>query len=143
MCLTNAARRRNGKFEVIYKIYHKIIDRLPSTYPRAALVVHRDVKELREYYFASEDITENDVEYLPEAFCDGLTYTIHIPLTLYTCPIEEIAWYYLHEIGHLYALSRYGENNPKWSGSDIAEKYADKFAYRWLNKIQREGIIKP
>ena len=40
----------------------------------------------------------------------------------------------LHEIGHLYFRNRYGV--------DSDELYANKFAYRWIKRLIKQGVIK-
>ena len=131
--------RRLGR---VYSAYHKIIERLPATYPRAALVVHINLEELCNYYLDSEGVEEEEEEYLPFAFCDGNTYTVHVPLTLNEETLSDIAWYCLHEIGHLYAHHRYGESDSRWDHHATAERYANRFAGRWLKKLKEEGLFR-
>lgn len=124
----------------IYKIFHKIIDRLPSTFPRAALVVHANLEELQQYYMDYEG--EEPKEDLPFAFCDGNSFTVHGHLTMNEEPTRDIAWYFLHELGHLYALNRYGTNDKRWKHHETAERYANRFANRWIRKIKKEGWLR-
>lgn len=125
----------------IYKIYNKVFKRLPKTYPKAGLVVHTNLEELQKYYIDSEGKAYGD-ESLPFAFCDANTNTIHVHLTISDEPIASIAWYYLHEIGHLYAYQRYGIEDRKWQDYTTAEKYANEFAGRWVRKMKKEGRLK-
>lgn len=129
----------------IKKIYKSIIDRLPSTYPCAELVIHNSVRKLREYYTKTEGKESGDP---PCAFCDVDNNTIHVPLDLnyisyskknVPCQFAEII---LHEIGHLYAHGRYGIKDLRWKDYVTAERYADRFACRWLRRLKKEGFFK-
>lgn len=123
----------------IRKIYNSILKRLPSTYPHAELIVHENLYELRKKYWwgnkASIDPTD---DYEPLAFCDGNKNTIHVPLNLSKEPPKQMSWYILHEIGHLYALNKYGWKDKRWNGNLIAEDYANQFADRWLKRLKAE-----
>lgn len=124
----------------IYNIFSKIIDRLPKTFPKVALVVHTNLEELQKYYMDTTEYDQN--EHMPFAFCDGDTYTIHVHLTMDDEKESDIAWYFLHELGHLYAHHKYGYEDKRWEDYKTAEKYADKFANRWVKKLKYERRIR-
>ena len=117
------------------------MERLPLTYPRAFLVVHMDLDELRRYYWEPEpDPGPADDD--PLAMCNGEDNTIHVPFTLNSESTSDIVELIMHEIGHLYALQKYGFESLEWKEEDTAERYANKFAARWLNRLKKEGWIK-
>jgi hypothetical protein len=121
----------------VYKIYHKIISRLPTTFPNTALVMHTNLEELQKYYTDIEG--EEPKEDLPFVFCKGDTYTVHVHLEITDEQTQEIILYLLHELGHLYAHFRYGEDDERWSDYRKSERYANQFASRWARKINKEG----
>ena len=123
----------------IDKVYQAVLDRLPSNYPQADLVVHQTITELRECFNDCDGDEEGDPPY---AFCDSDDYTIHVSYAFYNENIQSMSWYFLHEIGHLYALERYGKDDPRWKDFDLAEKYADSFADRWVKKLKEEDWFK-
>lgn len=135
---------RSESIDKIYRIFNKIVNRLPQTFPRVALVVHTSVEDLQQYYIHNYNITEDEElpEELPFAFCDGNTYTVHVHLTMNEEKLQDITWYFLHELGHLYAHSRYGDEDPRWADFQTAEAYANRFANRWLRKLQDEGRVR-
>ena len=118
----------------ILKVYQLLTERLPATYPHAILVVHPSMRKLRECYGKSE----SEDGYPPWAFCDSDDNTIHVSATFNDETTQLISWYFLHEIGHLYALQRYGDQDEKWKNSKISERYANSFADRWSRKLQKE-----
>jgi hypothetical protein len=122
----------------VRKAYDSLIQRLPSTYPHATLIVQSLAELHKAYCRGPEERDTSTTE--PLAFCNGGTNTIHIPLELGAEPLQKILWYMLHEIGHLYALGRYGCRDQRWNSSDIAEKYADRFADRWTHRLEAEGF---
>lgn len=119
----------------ILKIYQSLIDRLPSSYPCADLVIHSSVRKLRECYRKSE----GDDGDPPYAFCDSNDNTIHVSAAFDAETIRSVAWYFLHEIGHLYALQRYGDQDKRWKDTKISERYANAFADRWTKRLEKEG----
>lgn len=129
-----------SNIDKIYRIYSKIINRLPATFPRTALVVHMNLKELQQYYIDTEG--EEPPDKLPFAFCDMNTFTVHVHLTMTEESIQDIAYYFLHEIGHLYALHRYGPDDDRWDDYKTAEAFANRFARRWLNRMKQEGRLR-
>lgn len=138
-------RKKTTNSRKMYKIYTKLIERLPSTYPRATLVVHINQAELIKYYWGTdgaEDPEDLERENPVQAFCDCTDNTIHVPYTLIKEDSESIVWYFLHEFGHLYAVQHYGENNPRWANFKLSEQYANRFAGRWMHKLKREGWFK-
>ena len=118
----------------IRRAYDSLIQRLPSTYPHAILIVHKSLHDLRQKYWRGLTENRNAADYEPLAFCDGEKNTIHVPLNLAQKTYQQILWYILHEVGHLYALEKYGWRDVKWNGSKAAEKYADRFADRWTDR---------
>ena len=127
----------------IRKVYKALLDRLPTTYPQARLVVHSSTQKLREYYTKTEGKESGDP---PCAYCDVEGWTIHVPVDLDfsfrgTMP-RRFAEIMLHEIGHLYVHQKYGEEDPRWDDHETAEKYADRFAARWIKRIDKEDFFK-
>ena len=137
-------RKKTRNSRRMYQVYTKLLKRIPSTYPRPTLVVHVNLFELVRYYWDSEGraVESGDPGHPPFAFCDGEDNTIHISYTLIKESNNTIIWYFLHELGHLYALHKYGESNSKWNNYKIGENYANSFANRWTRKLKKEGWIK-
>ena len=137
-------RKKTTNSRKMYKIYTKLIKRLPSTYPRATLVVHVNLTELIGYYWDSEgeELDRGDPGHPPFAFCDGEDNTIHVSYTLIKESTSQIVWYFLHELGHLYALQHYGDKDNRWKNYKISERYANRFANRWISKLKEEGWLK-
>ena len=131
---------RTENIDKIYRIFNKIMNRLPATFPRVALVVHTNLEDLQKYYTDTQG--EEPEEDLPFAFCDGETYTVHVHLTMNDETLSDITWYFLHELGHLYAHCRYGEHDRRWTDYRTAESYANRFANRWVKKLKEEGKIR-
>ena len=123
----------------ILKLYNEVSARLPATYPRATLVIHPSITSLRECY--SKLMSEDDGN-PPYAFCDGEDLSIHVSSAFYNENITSMIWYFLHEIGHLLALQKFGENDPRWEDYKKSEKYANDFADRWVKKIKKEQWFK-
>lgn len=143
------AEMHSKKLRIIHKItrmFGRVKRRLPSTYPQPYLVIHMSGDELQRYYYDCEGGENDPFEegdrnypaYAPYAFCDGNCTTVHMHAEM-TDSSKEIARVILHEIGHLYALQRYGEKDERWSKPSAAEPYADRFAYRWLQRLSDEG----
>ena len=128
----------------ISRVFSRIIRRLPSTYPKALLVVHSSLKKLESYYWETGGtaLDPGDPGHPPFAYCDGEDYSIHVASILNKESARQISWYLLHEIGHLQALRRYGEYDPRWEDYKQAERYANRFANRWCNKLKEEGFFK-
>jgi Zn-dependent peptidase ImmA (M78 family) len=122
---------------IISNLYEKILNRFPSTYVKFPLILHETIENLQDYYFLSMGIKKRSSP--PYAFCDGDTKTIHLASDIISK--EEVAYYLLHEYGHLHALKKYGKKHKFWKNNILAEEYADNFAYRWLKKIKEEKII--
>lgn len=124
----------------ICKIYKDLLSRLPSTYPKPSLVVHSNLTMLNESFKdCGPQCLEDDIS--PVAYCDPEDYTVHVADSIRKCPVEQMVFYYLHEIGHLYALKRYGEIDPRWDDDDLCEQYADRFALRWVSRLKKERWI--
>lgn len=125
----------------LIQTFRRIQRRLPSTYPHAALVIHMNEDELQKYYYCveGEDPTENYPAHHPYAFCYGDAITVHMHAGMYEETQRQLAWYMLHELGHLYALQRYGEKDPRWKDPNVAEPYANTFATRWARRLANEG----
>jgi predicted SprT family Zn-dependent metalloprotease len=126
----------------LIQTFRRIQRRLPSTYPHAALVIHMNEHELTRYYYDcmyGDDPTENFPARHPYAFCDGDAMTVHMHANMYKETQRQLSWYMLHELGHLYALQRYGEKDPRWKTASVAEPYANRFAYRWTRRLSEEG----
>lgn len=121
----------------IRNLFQALMNRLPSTYPKAKLIIHSSLAELRQE-FGMRDAKK----YLPYAYCNKNDTSIHISPALIKESTEELAWYLLHELGHLYAFSRYGGDNPKWNDHDISERYANLFAWRWVRRLKKEEWFK-
>ena len=121
------------------EIYQAITDRFPSTYPIAKLIIHKDIKLLRQSYNRTEE--KDGGGEAPFAFCDGENNTIHISLAFSEEELVDIMWYFLHEVGHLYALEKYGSKDSRWNDYKTAESYANKFANRWLSRLKKEDFI--
>lgn len=112
------------------------MNRLPSTYPRAHIVIHRDSACLKAYYMAHEEFPEEDFDLI--AFCDVPSNTIHLHMDIQKENCRAIASYILHEIGHLVAYNKYGEASGIWED----ETYANRFASRWVRRLDKEGWFK-
>lgn len=123
----------------ISKLYQALLERLPSTYPQAKLIIHPSLKELRECY---DKDNEEAPPYLPYCFCNANDETIHVSNTLYNDTTSLVVFYLAHEIGHLYAFKKYGRTNIRWDNIIVAEKFANDFANRWVNKLKKEGWLK-
>lgn len=134
-------RPRRKKSTGVCRIYRDLLERLPNTYPQPSLVVHSSLSELYNYYWSDDEKDPGDPGHPPFAFCDGSDDTIHVSVQLNREPRESIVWYYLHELGHLYALHKYGEKDKRWSVYTDAECYANRFASRWLSRLKKERWI--
>lgn len=132
---------RSKKPTGICHIYKKLLERLPKTYPKPKLIVHPNLSELYSYFCGNSEGIRKDPGYPPQAFCDGDDNTIHVPIQLNRETREDIVKLYLHEIGHLYALNRYGEGNRRWSVYKDSERYANQFASRWFSRLKKERWI--
>lgn len=125
----------------VFRIYNKIKKRLPYDYPRPMLVFFTDQDDIRDFF----KIKDIDHEFY--AVMEPQTGTISIPLFFYTTAAdgkknfisleeEKIAFVLLHEIGHFYALDKYGFGE-KYND----ENYCNRFARRWVRKMKKEGLI--
>ncbi len=123
--------------EKIRKLYLELLKRLPSTYPKADLIVHNSTKALRQLYTKAEGREEEGEP--PYAFCDANDNTIHVSLAFEQEYKPNIVWYFLHEIGHLFAFQKYGWKDPRWDDYKTSERYANRFADRWSSKLKRES----
>lgn len=122
-----------NKFKLLFDT---LISRLPSTYPQPHLVLHSTLKELEKSFRHDNAFFKNII---PEAFCDISTNTIHVASYFFRNKNQfEIMWYYLHEIGHFYAVQRYGLCDVRWKDIKESERFADKFANRWVRRLQQE-----
>ena len=128
----------------VLQIFEIIKNRLPSTYPRPKIVFYEDEKILLDH----NEIELDKTQYL-KAACDAAANIIMLPLTLSETynsvddvPLnkltdDEIAVNLLHEIGHLYFAQRYGNISDEF----FNEPECDKFAYRWLAKLKKDGLL--
>lgn len=132
------------KSKRISRIFSRLVRRLPSTYPKAVLVVHKSLKKLQSYYWETSGtaLDPGDPGHSPFAYCDGEDNSIHVASNLNKESAREIGWYLLHEVGHLRALQKFGEKDPRWDDYKTAERYANKFADRWCKKLKEEGFFK-
>jgi len=112
----------------IRKMYRKLLKRLPSTCPHAKLIIHKNLITLRKDYWKGEQFNRTE----PYAFCNSVNYTIHVPSSLAESSYMEIAYYLLHELGHLYALKKHGQEKFE------SEKFANDYAGRWLRQLGKE-----
>ncbi len=139
--MTTALREKVDKIRKLLKIWDKIAKRLPSTYPKASIVLHMSAEELEEYFFEFYECSTKDRKSPPYAFCDANSNTIHVHATMAELTRKDIAWYLLHEEGHLYAFQKYGINDPRANDKNekIDEAFADRFASRWIRHLRNEG----
>jgi hypothetical protein len=122
------------------KLYIKVLNRLPSTYPQPKLVIHSSIIDLRNSYW-DETPSDYDLQHPPIAWCDMSDTSVHVALTnLRKEDVSNVLFYYLHEIGHLYAYKKYGLKSLKWKDRKTSEKYADDFAARWTKKLIMEDF---
>ena len=126
-----ARKKRKLRGTGIHNIFRQLQERLPSTFPQAKLVVHPSFVDLFMKGFKGRGAP-------PFAYCEGKDNTIHVVTQLYREDLDIILWFYLHEMGHLYALQRYGIDDYRFSDNKEAEKYADSFANRWLKRLKKE-----
>ena len=139
--MTIAVREKVEGIRKVLKTWDRISKRLPSTYPRASLVIHMSEEELEEYYFEFYECSQKDRESPPYAFCDANSNTIHVHATMSEMTTRQIAWYLLHEEGHLYAYQRYGIDDPRAHDKNekTDEAFANRFASRWVRRLRDEG----
>lgn len=130
------SKSRESKID---KVYQALLDRLPATYPNAELIVHQTITELRNCFNSCDGDDDGEPPY---AFCDSDDNTIHVSQAFYNENIQSMCWYFLHEIGHLYALDKYGCDDERWKDFDIAERYANTFGDRWVKRLKEEGWFK-
>ena len=133
----------------IYDIYNAIKERIPSTYPRPKLAFFED----EECMLINNKLKRKSDESV-YAIVNPETYTINLPLSMtfeYGGPsgtfnksvpinkssVQDIAHTILHEIAHLYFGERYGYESDQYSD----EKACDRFADRWLKKLEEEQLI--
>ena len=123
----------------IKEVFDLILQRLPSTYPKAKLIIHSSISELTyEYQRGSHGDKQGPP---PFGYCDNRDNSVHVVAQLSREKHYDVAWYLLHEIGHLYAYERYGERDRRWSDYKNAEQYANRFADRWVKKLKKEGLV--
>ena len=123
----------------IKEVFDLITERLPKTYPKAKLIIHSSLSELAcEYQRGSHGDKQGPP---PFGYCDNRDNSIHVAALLSREEHCDVAWYLLHEMGHLYAYARYGEKDRRWRNYKIAEQYANMFANRWVNKLKKEGLV--
>jgi Zn-dependent peptidase ImmA (M78 family) len=133
-----------GKTAKISRVFSKITRRLPSTYPKTLLVIHSSLKKLQSYFLETGGtaLDPGDPGHPPFAYCDGEDNSIHVASVLNRDSARQISWYLLHEIGHLRALQKYGEEDSRWDDYKQAEHYANRFANKWCNRLKKEGFFK-
>jgi hypothetical protein len=129
------ARKKKLNGTGIHNIFNQLGERLPSTFPQARLVVHPNFLDLFMTGFRGRGAP-------PFAYCDVKDNTIHVAAKLYREDLEIILWFYLHEMGHLYAFQRYGADDDKFADEKKAEQYADVFANRWFRRLKKEKWFK-
>jgi len=121
----------------VLKTNDKLAKRLPDTYPHVSLVLHLDEQALqafwRSYFIASGEP--------PIAFADPESDTIHVSASLAILPSREIARVLLHEYGHMYAIRKFGMEDPRADdkAGKMDERFANRFANRWLARLRAEG----
>lgn len=122
------------------QFYQKILERLPKSYPKPKLVIHKTNAGLYKSYWGL-GVQFDLKKYMMVAWCSSADYTVHTSSEVLKTEEEcNLLFYYLHEIGHLYAYERYGEEDKRWADHDTCEKYADNFAARWSKKLLKEGF---
>jgi len=131
--LPKSLRKSVNGLQKVFKTFDKIMKRLPSTYPQAHIVIHRDEECLKGYYLAHEEPADDDFDLI--AFCDAPSSTIHLHMDIQQETCRAIASHILHEMGHLYAYHKYGEKKKVWED----ETYANRFASRWVRQLDKEG----
>jgi hypothetical protein len=125
-------RKSVNGLQKVFKTFDRIMKRLPSTYPQAHLVIHRDSECLKTYYLAHEPEDDKDFELV--AFCDAPSDTIHLHMDIQKETCRDIASYILHEMGHLYGFHKHGGEASFLDD----EGYADGFAARWVRRLDKE-----
>lgn len=130
------------KTSKVSTVFSRILDRLPSTYPQATLEIHQSLKALETKYYKMHGtaLDPGDPGHPPFAFC-GRDKSIHVAYVMNKEDVCQISWYILHEMGHLLALQKYGENDLRWDDYTVAERYANLFADRWCKKLKEEGFF--
>jgi len=136
-----SSRERIDGIRKILRVWDKLTKRLPSTYPRASIVMHMSEGELEEYFFEFYECSQKDRESPPYAFCDPNLDTIHVHANMACETSKQIAWYLLHEEGHLYAYKKYGQDDPRAHDKEnkIDERFANRFASRWIRRLCADG----
>ena len=137
----------------ILDLYEVIKNRLPKTFPKALLSFHENENCMLINTDTCKEIDEATVF----AVANADTNTISIPLKLtieyknkktgevldkqvsFTQQLtdDEIANILCHEVGHLYAASRYGKGSKQFND----EAYADSFAIRWVKILKKDKLI--
>jgi hypothetical protein len=127
----------------INAIYEKLFERLPKTYIKPSLKIHTSLKKLQKDYKkqVGEFIDKGDPGYLPYAFC-SCDITIHLPRCIVNKGDEFMLGYILHELGHLYALNKYGEDDERWANFKTSENYAERFSKSWMKRLKQQGWLK-
>jgi len=128
---------------IIYCVFDRLVKRLPSTYPQIKLRIYPTLSLLQQEYWSDQSklaLDAGDPGTSPYAFCDD-NNIIHVHIAIGRDPVDQIYFYLLHEIGHLYALKKYGKKDPRWADYRTAERYANQFAYRWLKILKRERFL--
>jgi hypothetical protein len=138
--MTSTLKEKVEGIQKILKIWEKISKRLPSSYPRASIVLHMSEEELKEYFFEFYELSSQG-ESPPYAFCDADSNTVHVHATMAEFTIKQVAWYLLHEVGHLYAFQKYSMNDPRANDENgkLDELFANRFASRWVRRLHKEG----
>ena len=120
----------------IREAYQLLLNRLPSTYPQPELIIHQSIQKLRDRY---DEYEVDDNGNPPYAFCNAEDNTIHVSVVFNKETQASLLWFLLHELGHSYALQKYGEENKRWKDIKISEQYANTFADRWAKRLKKEG----
>lgn len=139
--MTTAVQEKVEGIRKVLKTWDRISKRLPSTYPKASIVVHMSEHELEEYFFEFYECSQKERDNPPYAFCDANSNTIHVHAGMAELTTRDISWYLLHEEGHLRAFQKFGENDPRAHDRDnkVDEAYANRFASRWVRRLRLEG----
>jgi hypothetical protein len=123
-------------------VFSKLLERLPSSYPKPKLIIHSSLKKLSSSYWEIGQPYDKNTHEPPVAWCNVLDNTVHVAATsLISEDKSNILFFFLHEIGHIYAHNKYGVNDPRWLNDKVSERYADNFAARWSKKLIMEGFL--
>ena len=86
---------------------------LPQDFPDYGLVIHDNWLGLKEYYRKSLELNGEDKSRAESAYliyCAEMNL-VHVHPAVGGGTTRNVCWYLLHELGHLYALRTYGEDD--------------------------------